>query len=110
METRLIEPFLKSAAKTGRVTFGMKETLKALKGSKVVVLSTSATKNERDLIRTSCKSVNVPLVSFDDTSVVLGRLAGVGHPVKVLAVRSAGDADVDKLLRMANQESVAQKI
>jgi len=110
METRLIEPFLKSASKTGRVTFGMKETIKTLKGSKVVVISTSLSKDELDSIHLACKSAGVPVVLFDDTSMVLGRMAGVGYPVKALSVKSAGDADLERLLKVANKEKTSQKI
>ncbi|MEM0074813.1 MAG: ribosomal L7Ae/L30e/S12e/Gadd45 family protein [Conexivisphaerales archaeon] len=101
MEPRLLEPILKTAAKTGRISFGVKETLKAIKGAKVIILSSSLTSHERKAIVDAAKSANVPIVTFDETSIRLGNISGKAFPIKSLAIRSAGDADIERLLKMA---------
>lgn len=110
METRLLESFLRSANKTGKVSFGMKETLKSIKGMKLVVASRSLLGEERKMLLDSCKSFNIPFIEFEGSSLMLGKAAGVAYPVKVLGVRSAGEADITKLLNVAEKEVSSQKI
>ncbi|MEM0116847.1 MAG: ribosomal L7Ae/L30e/S12e/Gadd45 family protein [Conexivisphaerales archaeon] len=110
MDTRLVESFLRSAGKTGKVSYGFRETLKSMKGTKVVVVSQSLQSREREMLIQSCRSFEVPIIQYEGTSIMLGRAAGVSYPVKVLGVRSAGEADLSKLLNMAEKSVSSQKI
>jgi len=110
METRLLESFLRSANKTGKVSYGLRETMKSIKSMKLIVASKSLQGEERKKLLDSCQSLNVPLIEFEGSSLMLGKAAGVAYPAKVLGVRSAGDADLTKLLNVAEKVVSSQKI
>ncbi|MDG6928705.1 MAG: ribosomal L7Ae/L30e/S12e/Gadd45 family protein [Nitrososphaerota archaeon] len=101
MESKTLEPFLRTVMKTGKVSFGLKGALKSAKSAKLVVLSTSLGEEEREALVSACKGADVPVVALDDTSSRLGTISRKSFPVKALAVRSVGDADLEKLLRPA---------
>jgi ribosomal protein L30E len=73
-------------------------------------VSSSLTNNERERLEAICKSAKVPVMHFEDTSVRLGHIAGIGYPAKVVSVKSAGDADLEKLLKLAKETGSSQKI
>jgi len=110
LKTRVLEPFLKSVAKTGRVSYGLRESIKSLRGAKLLVVSSSLAEEERKRIEALCSSSKVPIINFDGPSLSLGKISGVYYPVKVLAVKSAGEADLEKLLSLAEQKGSTQKI
>lgn len=109
MEIRLLESFLKSACRTGKVSFGVRETLKYIKGAKLVITSQSLKQDEKDALLNSCSALSVPLIQFEGSSIQLGNIAGVKHPVKAIGIRSTGEADLNKLLNVAKSSS-SQKI
>lgn len=91
-EERELEKQLKVAAKTGKYVVGRREVSGGVKGTKLLVWSASA--NVPQKILDECKSLSIPAVKFDGNPVELGRACGIPFRVSVIAVKSAGDADI----------------
>lgn len=88
-----LEKQLKVATRTGKYVVGRREVLGSLKGSKILVWSSSA--NVPPEILAQCKSLSIPAIRFDGNPIELGRMCGIPFKVSVIAVKSPGDADLD---------------
>ncbi|MHB1908547.1 MAG: ribosomal L7Ae/L30e/S12e/Gadd45 family protein [Nitrososphaerales archaeon] len=88
-----LEKQLKVATRTGKYVVGRREVLGSLKGSKLLVWSSSA--NVPPEILGQCKSLSIPAIRFDGNPIELGRMCGIPFKVSVIAVKSSGDADLD---------------
>lgn len=85
---------LKVAAKTGKFVVGRREVSESVKGSKLLVWSSSA--NVPQSILDQSRTLSVPALRFDGNPVELGRTCGIPFRVSVIAVKSAGDADLSE--------------
>ncbi len=83
---------LKVAAKTGKFVVGRREVSGSVKGSKLLVWSSSA--NVPQSILDQCRTLSVPALKFEGNPVELGRACGIPFRVSVIAVKSGGDADL----------------
>ncbi len=84
-----VEKALRKALKAGKVYFGSKKTLKALKKGEVRLVVVA--KNCPDSIRESIKSFNVPVIPFNGENMELGAVCGKPFGVAALAVLDAED-------------------
>ena len=102
---RTFEGFLKVAVRTGKVEMGYRSTLSSLRSAKLVVYSRSLNPERLHELLEAAKANNTPVVEFDGTSIALGNACGRPFPVLALAIKSPGDADLDKFL-----EAVKDKV
>jgi len=109
MDSKIVASVVKTAMKSGKVVLGERASLRALKSSKMVIISEALGGDELGAITGSCKDADVPLVVFEGSAVALGAAAGRPFPVKVLSIRSAGDADLGKLLSSGTSEAVPEQ-
>jgi len=72
--TKLLEKTLADAIKERKRTLGAKQILSSMKNSKLVVISQSVPTKTAEKIEESAQNDNVPLIHFNDTSVILGKL------------------------------------
>ncbi len=99
MDDKTIASVVKVAVKSGKVVLGERASLRSIKSSKLLVVSSSLGRGEIDSVSSACKEAEVPLITFGGSAVELGAAAGKSFPVKVLSVKAAGDADLGKLLK-----------
>lgn len=92
---------LRTAAQTGKVLLGAKETLKAVqdKTAKLVVLAENAREADQQAIVEAATSNNVAVYKFRGTNQELGPACGKPFPVAVLGILEAGESDVLALAR-----------
>ncbi|MDG7001696.1 MAG: ribosomal L7Ae/L30e/S12e/Gadd45 family protein [Nitrososphaerota archaeon] len=95
-----LERQLKKASKTGKYVVGRREVMSAVKGSKLLVWSASA--NLPQKILDDCRSLSIPALKFNGNPVELGRACGIPFRVSVIAVKSAGDADLKSFTNSAD--------
>ena len=91
-EVRELEKQLKLVAKTGKYIVGRREVISGIKGSKLLVWSASAGLPQTILDDT--KNLQIPAIRFNGNPVELGRACGIPFRVSLIAVKSAGDADL----------------
>lgn len=101
-----LERQLKIASKTGKYVVGRREVMSGVKGSSLLVWSASA--NVPQKILDDCRTLAIPAVKFKGNPVELGRACGIPFRVSVIAVKSAGDADLDKFSNSADYGSAPQ--
>ncbi len=109
LDDKAIASAVKVAMKSGKVVLGERASLRTLKTSKLVIVSSSLRSGEVDEVTKACKEAEVPLAAFEGSAVALGAAAGKSFPVKVLSIKSAGDADIGKLLSAGTPEPQEQK-
>jgi large subunit ribosomal protein L30e len=92
---------LRSAAQTGTVVLGLKESLAAVSGkkAKLLVVAENAPKAGSDQIAAAAQKNGVPIYRFKGPNTELGPAAGKPFSVAVLAVLEPGESDVLQLAR-----------
>lgn len=86
------------AVKTGKVTFGFKETIDALRGGKaqIAVFATNLPEERKRKLQFTAKSSGIPLHQYEGSSIDLGVICSKPFTVSALAVREPGDSDILK--------------
>lgn len=107
MHKRELGQILSKVVKTGKCVLGLREVLKSVRGSKIVIYSTKMPQDKIKQLIEACRAANVPTFAYDGTSFELGTLCGKRFRVSALAIKAAGDSDITPLLNEAVQPSYA---
>ena len=97
--TKLLEKTLADAIKERKRTLGAKQILSSMKNSKLVVISRSIPTKTAEKIEESAQNDNVPLIHFNDTSVILGKLCGLQFRVSAISLSSLSNTNVQAILK-----------
>ncbi len=97
MTQKLLEKTLKDAIKEDQCILGTKQVLNSISKSKLVVLSRSVQTEIREKIESDAKKSKIATITFDDTSVNLGKLCGVQFRVSTLSLSKISDSDITSL-------------
>ncbi|OYT46612.1 MAG: 50S ribosomal protein L30e [Thermoplasmata archaeon] len=87
-----IKRALRSVHESGKVTVGIRETLKQLDKKKVKLVIVASNCPEEDLER--IRSFSVPLYSYTGTNQELGAASGKPFSISTLGVIDAGKSDI----------------
>ncbi|MGQ9468424.1 MAG: 50S ribosomal protein L30e [Nitrososphaerales archaeon] len=93
-----LEKTLRTVIKTGKFVIGAKEVSRSIKGSKIVIYSSSSPKKWVSEVVNTCKSLAIPLIEFKGTSADLGRICGRPFPISAIAIKSPGEGDLSPLI------------
>ena len=96
---KLLEKALTDAIKEGRHVFGAKQIVSSMKNRKLVVISQSVPTETAKIIEESAQNDNVPLLHFNDTSVILGKLCGLQFRVSAISLSSLSNINVQAILK-----------
>ena len=94
---KLLEKTLKDAVKENQCILGTKQVLNSISNSKLVVLSNSLKTEIREKIESSAKKSKIPTLTFNDTSVNLGRLCGLQFRVSSISLPQISQSDITSL-------------
>jgi len=92
-------PNITDAIKERKRTLGAKQILSSMKNSKLVVISQSVPTKTAEKIEESAQNDNVPLIHFNDTSVILGKLCGLQFRVSAISLSSLSNTNVQAILK-----------
>ena len=104
---KALEKSLKDASKEGNLTLGVKQVRRALKDSKLVVVSKSAdsaasesgdTDASSSIIQEAEKN-SIPAVVFEGTSVALGRMCGLQFRTSAVAFSPLAEINVNEITK-----------
>ncbi|MBM3898305.1 MAG: hypothetical protein FJ358_07290 [Thaumarchaeota archaeon] len=98
---------LTSVAKTGKYVAGYREVAKSVKGSKVVIASSTIDELERETLQKTCNTASVPFLQLEQTSMGLGKALGKQFRISALAIKSSGDANLKPILESIKSRSDA---
>jgi len=96
---KLLEKALTNAIKERKRTLGAKQIVSSMKNSKLVVISQSVPTKAAKKIEESAQNINIPLIHFNDTSVILGKLCGLQFRVSTISLNSLSDTNVQAILK-----------
>ena len=96
---KLLEKALTGAIKERKHTLGTKQVVSSMKNSKLVVISQSVSTEIAKKIEKSAQNGSVPLLNFNDTSVILGKLCGLQFRVSAISLNSLSSANVQAILK-----------
>ena len=69
-----LEKIIKEAKSSNKYKEGVKEVRSNVKGSKLIIVSTSLSNIDKQFIEEHCKELKVPIYYYGDNSIKLGRL------------------------------------
>ncbi len=95
---------LKMAVKTGKVSFGCMEALKAARSgrAKLIVLASNCPESERSAILHSAKLSELPVYIYAGSSVDLKTVCEKPFLVAAVAIREPGDSEILKVVESRN--------
>ena len=96
---KLLQKALTDAIKERKRVLGVKQIVSSMKNSKLVVISQSVPTKTAEKIEESAQNDNVPLIHFNDTSVILGKLCGLQFRVSAISLSSLSNANVQAILK-----------
>ena len=94
---KVLEKTLKDAIKEKQCILGTKQVLNSISKSKLVVLSKSIQTETRKKIESDAKKSKIPTLTFNDTSVSLGKLCGVQFRVSTLSLPQISESEITSL-------------
>ena len=94
---KILEKTMKDAVKENQCILGTKQVLNSISKSKLIVLSRSVQTEIRDKIESDAKKSKIPTLTFNDTSVNLGKLCGLQFRVSTLSLPEISDSDITSL-------------
>ena len=94
-----LEKELTDAIKTGKRTLGTKQVKSTIKDSKLVVISKSVSPLSAKKIEEIAQDNNVPLVHFNDTSLILGKLCGLPFRVSVISLNTVSNTNIQAIIK-----------
>jgi large subunit ribosomal protein L30e len=83
-----IDRIVKEAVSSRKFKCGQKQALQSIKGSKLIVISRSATHSSRLALEEQAKSAGVSIEDFDGNSIQLGKLCGKPFRVSVVSFKA----------------------
>ena len=94
-----IERGIRVAVDTGKVILGSKKTIQAIKlgNGELVVIAENTPKNTKEDIEIYAKLSDIPVYTFEGSSVELGSVCGKPFTVSALIVQEPGDSNILEL-------------
>ena len=97
MIKKQLEKTLKDAIKEDAYIIGTKQVLGNISKSKLVLLSKSVPSHIIEKIHDDATKSKISTISYDDTSVNLGKLCGLQFRVSALSLTNIADTDIKSL-------------
>ena len=94
-----LEKALTDAIKTRKRTIGTKQITSTMKDSKLVVISKSVPALSAKKIEEPAQDNNVPLIHFNDTSLMLGKLCGLPFRVSAISLSTLSSTNIQAILK-----------
>ena len=99
MIKKQLEKTLKDAIKEDAYILGTKQVLGNISKSKLVLLSKSVPSHISEKIEDDAKKSNVSTISYNDTSVNLGKLCGLQFRVSTISLKSLSNTNIQAILK-----------
>ena len=96
---RQLEKALTDAIKARKRILGTKQIVSNIKDSKLIVISKSIPTMSAEKIEKTAQENNVPLVHFNDTSIILGKLCGLPFRVSAISLSTVSNTNVQAILK-----------
>lgn len=95
---KTIEKVVKDAISAKKYKCGLRQVLKTLKGSKLIIVAKSVDNPQRKQVQEQARSANIPVYEFNGTSVQLGKLCNRPFRVTAIALKSGTDEEISSIM------------
>jgi len=99
-----IKKAIATTVKTGKVLFGINNTVKTAKTgkAKLIIVAANCPKSTLEDIEYYSKLSKIPIIVYKGTGIDLGMACGKPFAVSALTVKEQGDSEILKLTEAAN--------
>lgn len=99
-----IKKAIATTVKTGKVLFGINNTVKTAKTgkAKLIIVAANCPESARENVEYYCKLSRIPIIVYKGTGIDLGMACGKPFAVSALTVKEQGDSEILKLTGAAN--------
>ena len=94
-----LEKALTDAIKARKRILGTKQIMSTIKESKLVVISKAVPALSAKKIEETAQDNNVPLIHFNDTSLMLGKLCGLPFRVSAISLSTLSSTNIQAILK-----------
>ncbi|MCK4669080.1 50S ribosomal protein L30e [Candidatus Bathyarchaeota archaeon] len=94
-----IDKAIKTAVKTGKVSFGANSAIQSAKTgkAKLIISAVNCPKNIHEDIECYCKLSNIPLIIYKGSSIDLAATCGKPFVISALTIKEPGDSEILRL-------------
>jgi large subunit ribosomal protein L30e len=98
MNDKKLKKILKDALENKKLKTGAKEVLQSIKGTSLILASTSLPESTADKIEKISTENNIPIYRFPGNSVNLGRACNLTYRTSVISVKNIHEDEVASIL------------
>lgn len=100
---RKIGKLAKEAISSNKYKAGIREVVRYIKGSKLIIISTSLNEKDKQKLEEQAKSSNIPIYSFEGNSIQLAKLCGTPYRVTAIALKSGNSDEIESIFSEKNE-------
>lgn len=98
MNEKKLKKILKDAVTNKKLKTGSKEVLQFVKGTNLILTSSSLPISTLDKIKKISEEGNIPLYQYPGNSVLLGRLCNLSYRTSIISLKNVSEEDVNSIL------------
>jgi large subunit ribosomal protein L30e len=100
---KTLDKVIKDAISSDKYKSGVKEVLSSVKGSKLIILSSSVSAADRSRLEQEAKGASVAVYDYPGTSVQLGKMCNKPFRITAIAIRSGNAEEIGAILSEVKQ-------
>jgi large subunit ribosomal protein L30e len=93
-----LEKIIKEAKSSNKYKEGIKEVKSNIKGSKLIIVSSSLNDADKVFLEKTSKDHKVPIYHYKDNSIKLGKLFNRPYRISAVAIKAVSEDDINALL------------
>jgi len=97
MNEKKLAKTLKEAAVSNKLKTGFKEVMQYIKGTKLIVLSSSLPPDSELQLMKIAEESGIEVIKYPGNSVLLGRLCSVSYGTSVVSLKNVSDEEISQL-------------
>jgi large subunit ribosomal protein L30e len=98
MNEKKLKKILKDCKENKKLKAGAKEVQKSIKGTSLILASSSLSTSIAGNIKKLSEESNIPIIQYPGNSVLLGRLCNLSYRTSVVSLKSISEDEVNSIL------------
>jgi len=97
MNEKRLAKILKEAAVDSKLKTGFKEVMQYIKGTKLIVLSSSLPQDSEIQLKKVAEESGIEVIEYSGNSALLGRLCSVSYGTSVVSLKNVSEEEISEL-------------
>jgi large subunit ribosomal protein L30e len=98
MNEKKLKKILKEAVTDKKLKTGAKEVIQYIKGTNLILTSTSLPEHSLEKVTKLSEESNIPLYNFPGNSILLGRLCSLSYRTSIVSLKNVSEDEVNLIL------------